>query len=104
MPKLVFTFEKGELEIVEELTSYNNIVYKVKNSKFNFDHVHEEITNGGDNISHEFGIIKDGKFKSLFQGEGSSLSEIENKFRCVDIYVDTYYDKLSIVKLENIGE
>ena len=88
MSELLFKFETRELEFIKDLSVYNRSVYKVKGSKFNFDHI-VEINNDVDSSPfYEFGVVEEGKFNILFSGEGDPIPE--GKENTGGVYVNIY--------------
>ena len=88
MSEVIFKFETRELEFVKGLSVYNHSVYKVKFSKFNFDHIVEIYSGGNGTPSYEFGVVEDGKFKCLFSGEGDPIPD--GKENTGGVYVNVY--------------
>ena len=88
MSELIIKFQTTELQLVKDLTVYNSIVHKLKFSKFNFDHIKEIYNDVDPSPFYDFGIIEDGKFKSLFSGEGDPVPE--GKENTGGVYVNVY--------------
>ena len=87
---VIFEIATREMRKIDELSHYNSIVHKLKNSKFIFTHIKEVYDDVNDCPSYEFGVFVDGKFKLLLTGEGEPIPEGNENMGGVNIqiYID----------------
>lgn len=103
MSELIFKFATRELILIKELSYYNHVAYKVKGSKFCFDHIKEIYDDVSDSPIYEFGVVKDEKFKCLFSGEGDPIPEGKENTGGVYVNVYIHYPEHLNLKKESKG-
>lgn len=71
--------EANEIEQVKELTYYNNVMWKfIRPNRLGITHFNEKFDDICENyVRYEFGILEEGKFKYMFDGEGKCIPEKE---------------------------
>lgn len=65
--------EANEIEQVDELSSYNNIVWKLARPTLGLTHFKEVYDDVSEYPVYHFGIIENNRFKSILQGDGDPI-------------------------------